>query len=555
MFIFLSFIMKKIISIIIFILVFLNNSSIYAYNINEWASTIESVINKLEWTDYTFKYNAWSSAKASYHIFYKWNMVWYIYSTDYGITLWEWWDSNWELWIFFNQTDLTIDQIIDRFYIDKSPLWESILDNNSYLCSWETKDFFRCLSNYSNLNKNSKWEIYLFDWDISKNIDINFQDDIILFKSIDSNWIELSCEIEKNKKDNLISMLWNWSTWAFSNKDFDYANCIEFDNNKNLNNSDFDIWDLVNLDLWNNFYNWDIDNSIINSNDFQDTIGWLVWVLNIPWVPWVTNFDKLGNSNDINNPNITNIDNKNVYNNNLINNKVNNTKINNELTYQDWLDIINDTNKKIDIINNNLKNDSLREKMLKYREMWNSIKSELEKNVEWKEWLRIKYLHKVIEEKYKELFKEYVLSQKNDNNKTNENQLINNSNIINNNEIINTKDKVINNSIINNNEKITNKDKVINNSNISNEMLDKSDLSDALLLNFKNLFYILWQKYNKQWNFSTLAKKDMEILFDKVDKNNEYDSINDFLISSPDILNKNSNIDLLQKLMIIMCKQ
>jgi hypothetical protein len=47
----------------------------------------------------------------------------------------------------------------------------------------------------------------------------------------------------------------------------------------------------------------------------------------------------------------------------------------------------------------------------------------------------------------------------------------------------------------------------------------------------------------------------MEILFDKVDKNNEYDSINDFLISSPDILNKNSNIDLLQKLMIIMCKQ
>jgi len=47
----------------------------------------------------------------------------------------------------------------------------------------------------------------------------------------------------------------------------------------------------------------------------------------------------------------------------------------------------------------------------------------------------------------------------------------------------------------------------------------------------------------------------MESLFDKVDKKNEYNSINDFLLSSPDILNNNSNIDLLQKLMIIMCKQ
>ena len=44
----------------------------------------------------------------------------------------------------------------------------------------------------------------------------------------------------------------------------------------------------------------------------------------------------------------------------------------------EWDEIIRNP----DILNNNMKNNSLRDKMLKYRAMWNSIKIKLDKNIE-----------------------------------------------------------------------------------------------------------------------------------------------------------------------------
>jgi hypothetical protein len=47
----------------------------------------------------------------------------------------------------------------------------------------------------------------------------------------------------------------------------------------------------------------------------------------------------------------------------------------------------------------------------------------------------------------------------------------------------------------------------------------------------------------------------MEDLFLKVDYNNAFISINDFLSSDDSFLNDEYNLDLLQKLMIIMCSK
>jgi len=503
--------MKKIISIIVMLFLIFNTLLVNAYNISEWADAIESVISELDWSDYTFKYNEWSSADASYYVFYKWNMVWYIYATDDWITLWDWWDSNWELGIFFNQKDLSIDEIVARFYTDKNPLWESVLESNIYSCSWDSKEFFSCLSNYTNQDKNSEWLIYLFDGDIEKDIIITTWD-VIKYESIDWNWIKKECEISNDKKDEFLEMLSRWENWAFSNKDFDYAICTEtVINNTSNSNLEFDFGDIIGLDANSN--NIDIKNTSFNENTFT-----------IDFTESENEIDSL-----IEKDLLPGIDNK------SLNNKILNTTSNNDITYQDGLDIINDTNKRLNDIDKSMEDNSLYEQMMLYRKMWNNIKIEDEKNIEWKEWLRIKYLHKKIEEKYKALFKEYVLTKKKNSSINKDTNLENKIDDTKEDKFDDMKEK--NTSITESKKDYINKDLII---------------SDNLLNNFKTLFKLLNDKYNN-WNYSLTEKKGMESLFSKVDKKNNFEDINDYLSKDSSFLNNEYNLDLLQKLMIIMC--
>ena len=524
--------MKKILSLLISFYFFFSWLNVFAYDIEEWASNVESVINQLEWSDYTFKYNAGSSAKASYHVFFKWNMIWYIYATEDWITLWEWWDTKWELGIFYNQQNLTLDQIIARFYTDKSDLWDSInwMDYNIYECKWESSEFFECLSDYTDKWKNSKWKIYLFDGKVIKDINISNWDKI-KYESEDNQWIKETCYIENFDKWLFVSMLWRWWEWAFSVKDLDYAECTK----ESVNNSNNDLYNQNNATEWSNL---NITNDLINLDDIvwlgwnNNIVSWTVlsnWWLNwiIPWLwdlglwnldlSWWNNFENLNNTNTQNLLN-TWID--------LINwTKINNvTNLWNKINYQDGLDIIEDTNSKLKIVDNKLKDNSLRWRMLFYRKLWNNVLSELEKWKKGKEWLRIKYLHKKIEEKYKKLFKEYVLTEwKNKNNK----KLI---------QKINTNTIGFDNNVI------------IGNNNW------KNTLSKNIYNNFKLIFWLLGDKYTKN-NFTLTELNRMNSLFNRVDKKWNFLNINDYLKNNSDILKDEYNIELLQKLLIIMCKK
>ncbi len=106
--------MKKIFCIIFTF--FLSYSLTFSYNSKEWVDTINQVMKELENTKYSFKYNEWSSAKSSYHIFFEERMVWYIHATDNWISMWWWWQWNWEVWKFFTKTNYTKDDILKYFF-------------------------------------------------------------------------------------------------------------------------------------------------------------------------------------------------------------------------------------------------------------------------------------------------------------------------------------------------------------------------------------------------------------------------------------------------------
>ena len=224
--------------------------------------------------------------------------------------------------------------------------------------------------------------------------------------------------------------------------------------------------------------------------------------------PALLSFVVFPNLNSINGNlllnNSTNLNNESLLNNENINNTMDS-----RLT-----DIYNNIDKNILIADNKFIDNSLKARMLRYRKLWNKSKLELEKDLFWDEEIKSNYYNKVIEKKYKALFKKYVLSIRED-------------------KLINQELKQDNNKIVRNHPNLNIKEKILN--------------------NYKNLFNILNQKYNNLWNYTKEDKLKMEKLFKRVNYNNDFNWINWFLSNNPNILDDELNIELMQKLLIIMC--
>lgn len=123
----------KILSLLI-IWILININLTFSYNISDWEKIINSVIKELKDSKYSFKENEWSSSSASYHIFYEWKMVWYIDTTEKWISMWDWWEWNWEVWTFWDKTDFTKDDILNYFYELDTSGW--IEENIFSIFSW-----------------------------------------------------------------------------------------------------------------------------------------------------------------------------------------------------------------------------------------------------------------------------------------------------------------------------------------------------------------------------------------------------------------------------------
>ncbi len=202
--------MKKIILslVLIFWIFFWGNT--YWYNSIEWSKVIENIKKELNWTKYTFKDNEWSSSKASYHIFYNWKMVWYIYATDNWISMWNWWQEDWEVWTFFLKKDLNKDDILKYFY----------KYNKNWVITWTTENNFKVINKKISYNKDKKNFRMYFEINILKKW--NFQ-------------LEYSYKIKFP----------NWWSWGGGKKFF----------LKEINNKIY-YWDLLHWDNWNNTIDW-----------------------------------------------------------------------------------------------------------------------------------------------------------------------------------------------------------------------------------------------------------------------------------------------------------
>ena len=108
--------MKKFFLSLVLIFSILLSWNVLAYTSYEWSIVIEDVKKELSWTKYNFKDNEWSFWMSSYHIFYDWKIVWYIYSTNNWISMWSWWQENWEVWTFFTKKDFTKKDVLNYFY-------------------------------------------------------------------------------------------------------------------------------------------------------------------------------------------------------------------------------------------------------------------------------------------------------------------------------------------------------------------------------------------------------------------------------------------------------
>lgn len=202
--------MKKILISLILLLWFLFWWNTYGYNSTEWAKIVEDIKKELQWTKYTFKDNEWSSSKASYHIFYNWKMVWYIYATDNGISMWSWWQEDWEVGTFFTKKDLSKEDILKYFY----------KYNKNWVITWITKNNFKVINKKISYNKDKKNFRMYFEVNVLKKW--NFQ-------------LEYSYRIKYP----------NWWGWETSKKFFlkEISNKIYF-------------WDILHWDNWNNIIDW-----------------------------------------------------------------------------------------------------------------------------------------------------------------------------------------------------------------------------------------------------------------------------------------------------------
>jgi hypothetical protein len=200
--------MKKFFLSLVFIFSILLSWNVFAYTSYEWSIVIEDVKKELSWTKYSFKDNEWSSWMSSYHIFYDWKIVWYIYSTNNWISMWSWWQENWEVWTFFTKKDFTKKDVLNYFYKKK------------VITSKIKSDNFTIKNKKISYKKNTK------------NVRMYFEVDV----SIKKNFIlELSLKKEFP----------NW--WSLESK-----NTYNLLDNKNK----IYFWEILNWDIWNSFIDW-----------------------------------------------------------------------------------------------------------------------------------------------------------------------------------------------------------------------------------------------------------------------------------------------------------